>query len=92
MLPKLHFTFNYEHFPESIDGLLNFTESESIYDSNEGFNVPHSVYSDMVHAEIGQYVLALFENNCVDIYSILLNREIWLKDIYFPIYGIFDIN
>ncbi len=85
MLPKLHFTFNYEHFPKTIDGLLNLILSDSIYASDEEVNVPHSVYSDKVHAEIGQYVMALFENNCADIYSILIIGETWLKDIYFPI-------
>ena len=57
----------YEHFPVTIDGLLNFTESESIYASNEGVDVPHSVYSDMMHAEIGQFIESLFKNNYVDI-------------------------
>ncbi len=75
LLPKLHLNLNYEHFPETINGLLNFTESESIYASDEGFDVPHSVYSEMVHAEIGQFVKSPFENNCVDIYYILINGE-----------------
>ncbi len=54
--------------------------------------VPHSVYSDKVHAEIGQYVMALFENNCVDIYSILIKGETWLNEIYFSVYAIIDTN
>ncbi len=35
-------------------------DSESIYASNEEIILPHSVYSDMVHAEIGQFVESLF--------------------------------
>ena len=45
----------------------------------------------MMHAEIRQFIESLFENNCVDIYSILINGEIWLKEIYFSIYAIVDI-
>jgi hypothetical protein len=63
--------------------LLNFTESESIYVSEELIDEPHSVYSDIMHAEIGQFVESLFENICVDIYSILINGEIWMNEIYF---------
>jgi hypothetical protein len=81
----LHFTLNYEHFPETIDGLLNFTESESIYASDEWVVVPHSVYSDMVHAEIGQLIESLLENNCVDIYSILIKGYTWIKENYFSV-------
>ena len=44
----------------------------------------------MVHAEIGQFVESLFENNCVDIYSILIKGETWMKEIYFSIYAIID--
>ena len=58
---------NYEHFPETIDGLLNLTESDSIYASEDIVDVPHSVYSNIVHAEIWQFIESLFENNCVDI-------------------------
>ena len=76
MLPKLHLNLNFEHFPETIDGLLNFTESNSIYASDERSVVPHSVYSDIVHAEIGQFVKSLFEINFVNIYSILMKGEI----------------
>jgi hypothetical protein len=65
----------YEHFPETIDGLLNFTESNSIYDSDDKIYVSHSVYSDMIHDEIGQFIMSLFENNYVDIYSILIKGE-----------------
>ena len=75
LLPKLHLNLNFEHFPETIDGFLNFTEYESIYASDERVVVPHSVYSDIVHAEIGQFFRSLIENNCVDIYSILMNGE-----------------
>jgi hypothetical protein len=71
----LHLTFIYEHFPKIINGLLNFTESKSIYASNDEIVVLHSVYSDMVHAEIGQFIESLLENNCVDIYSILIKGE-----------------
>ncbi len=78
-LPKLHFIFSFEHFPRTIDGLLNFTESKSIYASDEIFVASHSVYSDMVHAEIGQFVSSLFKNNCVDIYSILIKGETWIN-------------
>ncbi len=66
---------NYEHFPETKDGFLNFIESDSIYASDEEIDVPHSVYSDMVHAEIGQFIESLLEYNCVDIYSILIKGE-----------------
>ncbi len=86
----MHLTLIYEHFPVTIAGFLNFTESESIYASDERVYVSHSVYSDMVHAEIGQFVESLFENNCVDIYSILINREAWINEIYFSIYGYVD--
>ncbi len=68
--------------------MLNFTESDSIYASDERVDEPHSVYSDMVHAEIRQFIESLFENNCVDIYYILINGETWIKEIYFSIYGI----
>ncbi len=87
-LPNIHFTFSYEHFPEAIDGLLNFTVSESIYASDNGVNESHSVYSDMIHAEIGQFIESLFENNCVDMYSILIKGESWINEIYLSIYGI----
>ncbi len=53
-------------------------------------DIAHSIYSDMVHVEIGQYVNSLFENNCVDIYSILIIGETWKEEIYFSIYGIVD--
>ena len=86
----MHLNLNYEHFPETIDGLLNFTKSESIYASYERFDVPHSVYSDMVHAEIGQYVESLFENSCEDIYSILIKGEGWINEIYFAVCCIVD--
>ncbi len=66
---------NYEHFPVTIDGLLNFTESEPIFASDEIFVVSHSVYSDIVHAEIEQFIISLFKNNYEDIYSILINGE-----------------
>ncbi len=46
----------------------------------------------MVHAEIGQFVESLFENNYVDIYSILIKGEIWTNKIYFSIYAIVYIN
>jgi hypothetical protein len=36
--------------------LLNFTESKSIYASVDGIDVSHSVYSYMVHVEIGQLI------------------------------------
>ena len=90
LFPKLHLTFSYEHFPVTIDGLLNFTESESIYASDEGVDVPHTVYSDMVHAEIGQFIESLLKYNYEDIYSILINGETWMKEIYFSIYAIVD--
>ncbi len=80
----------YEHFPKTIDGLLNFTESESIYASDERVNVSHSIYYDMVHAEIGQFFESLFKNNCVDKYTILIKGEIWMNEIYFSIYAIDD--
>ncbi len=83
---------NYEHFPKSIDGFLNFTVSESIYASEERVDVSHSVYSDMVHAEIGQFIKSLFENNCVDIYYILIKGETWMKETYFSVCDIVDIN
>ncbi len=86
----MHLTFIYEHFPKTIDGLLNFTASKSIDASNEEVDVPHSVYSDIAHAEIGQSVKSLFINNCVDIYSILIIDETWMKEIYFSIYAIDD--
>jgi hypothetical protein len=70
--------------------LLNFTESESIYAYDDGVDVPHSIYSDMVHTEIGQFVESLLENNCVDIYSILIKGETWMKEIYFSVYAIVD--
>jgi hypothetical protein len=63
----LHLTLIYEHFPIAFDGLLNYTVSESIYASEDMVDVPHSIYSDMVHAEIGQFVESLFKNNFVDI-------------------------
>ncbi len=44
----------------------------------------------MKHAEIGQFIESLFENNFVDIYSILIKGEIWINKIYFSIYGIDD--
>jgi hypothetical protein len=72
--------------------LLNFTESESIYASDEGNDASHSVYSDMAHAKIGQFVKSLFKNNCVDIYSILIKGETWMKEIYFSVYAIVDTN
>ena len=65
--------------------MLNFTESESIYASDEGIVVSHSVYSDMVHAEIGQFIESLLENNCEDIYSILNKGETWINEIYYSI-------
>jgi hypothetical protein len=74
---------NYEHFPVAIDGLINFIESNSIYASEEEIDVTHSVYCNILHAEIGQFVKSLFENNFVDIYSILIKGEIWMKEIYF---------
>jgi hypothetical protein len=55
--------------------LLNFTEPKSIYASVEGIDESHSVYSDMVQAEIGQFVESLFENSCDDINSILIKGE-----------------
>ncbi len=67
---------------------MNFTESVSIYASDEEVDVPHSVYSDIVHAEIGQFIESLFENNCVDIYCILIKGETWMKEIYFSVYAI----
>ncbi len=84
----MHLNLNFEHFPETIDGLLNFTESESIYASYEGIVVSYSVYSDMVHAEMGQFVMSLFENNFEDIYSIMIKGETWIKEIYFSVYAI----
>ncbi len=87
----MHLNFIYEHFPVTINGLLNFTVSESINASNDGVDVPHSVYSDIVHSKIGQFVNSLFENNCEDIYSILLKGETWLNEIYFSFYDIDDI-
>ncbi len=81
---------NYEHFPKTVDGLLNFTESESIYASDVGVVVSHSVYSDIVHAEIGQFIESLFKYSCVDIYYILINGEAWINEIYFSIYAIVD--
>ncbi len=87
----MHLTLNYEHFPETIDGLLNFTVSNAIYASDEGVNESHTVYSDMAHAEVGQFVESLFENNCVDINSILIKGETWINEIYFSIYGNDDI-
>ena len=75
MLPNLHLSLNFEHFPETIYGLVNFTQSDSIYASDEDYDESHSVYSDMLHDEIGQFVESLFENNCVDIYSILIKGE-----------------
>jgi hypothetical protein len=45
----------------------------------------------MLHAEIGQFVESLFENNCVDIYSILIKGETWIKENYFSFYSIVDI-
>jgi hypothetical protein len=86
----LHITFIYEHFPKTIDGLLNFRESDSIYASDEGVVVPHSVYSDILHREIGQFIESLFENNCVDNYTILIKGETWMNEIYFSIYAIDD--
>ncbi len=50
--------------------------------------VSHSVYSDMVHAEIGQLVKSLSKNNYVDIYSILIKGDTWINEIYFSIYAI----
>jgi hypothetical protein len=44
----------------------------------------------MKHAEIGQYVEALFKNNCVDIYYILIKGETWINKIYYSIYGTVD--
>jgi hypothetical protein len=44
----------------------------------------------MMHAEIGQFIESLFKNNCVDIYSILIKGEIWLKENYFLIYANVD--
>ena len=55
-------------------------------------NVPHSVYSDMLHSEIGQFVKSLFKNNYVDIYSILIKGETWINEIYFSIYAIVYTN
>ncbi len=79
-LPKLHFIFSFKHFPRIIYGLLNFTESKSIYASDEGVVVPHSVYSDILHAEIEQFIESLFENSCVDIYYILIKvKETWIN-------------
>ncbi len=88
----MHLNLNYEHFPKTIDGLLNFIELDSIYASDARVDVPHYVYSDIVHAEIGQFVESLFENNCVDIYSILIKGETCIKEIYFSIYVIVDTN
>ncbi len=45
----------------------------------------------MVQAEIGQFIESLFENNYEDIYFILIKGEIWMKEIYFSNYDIFDI-
>ncbi len=86
----MHFTFNYEHFPESINRFWTFTESDSIYASDEIVVVPHSVCSDIEHSEIGQFVKSLFKNNCVDIYSILTKTVIWINENYFSIYIIVD--
>jgi hypothetical protein len=70
--------------------LLNFTEPKSIYASVEGIDESHSVYSDMVHFKIGQFVKSLFENSCEDIYSILIKGEGCINEIYFTVCGIFD--
>ncbi len=70
--------------------MFSFTESKSIYASDEAIDESHSVYYDMVHAEIGQFVESLFENSCEDIYSILMKGESWIKEIYFSIYAIVD--
>jgi hypothetical protein len=53
-------------------------------------DAPHSVYSDMMHAEIAQFVESLFENNCLDIYYILIKGETWINKIYCSIYAIVD--
>ncbi len=86
----MHITLIYEHFPKTIDGLSNFTVSESIYASNEKVDVPHSVYFDIMHNEIWQFIESMFKYNCVDIYYILINGETWMKEIYFSIYAIDD--
>ncbi len=70
--------------------MLNFIESNSIYASDEEFNESHSVCFDMKHAEIGQFVESLFENNWEDIYSILIKGDFNVYEIYFSTYGIFD--
>jgi hypothetical protein len=46
----------------------------------------------MMHAEIGQFIGSLFENNCLDIYSILIKGETSINKIYFCIYAIVDTN
>jgi hypothetical protein len=56
LLPNLHLNLIYEHFPVTIDGLLNFTEPKSINASDEGVYLSQSIYSDMEHVEIGQFV------------------------------------
>ncbi len=71
----MQITFNFEHFPETIDGLLNFIVYKSILASNEEVDVSHSIYYYILHAEIGQFVRSLFENNCLDIYYILVKGE-----------------
>ncbi len=72
--------------------MFSFKESKSIYASDEGIDESHSVYYDMVHAEIGQFVESLFENSCEDIYSILIKCEwTWSHKIYFSVCGIVDI-
>ncbi len=70
--------------------MLNFTEPKSIYASVEGIDESHSVYSDMVQAEIGQFVESLFENSCDDINSILIKGEGWINEIYFAVWSIVD--
>ncbi len=64
----MQITLNFEHFPESIFGLVNFTVStKSINASDDEVDVLHSVWYYILHAEIGQVVESLFENKCVDI-------------------------
>ncbi len=43
-----------------------------------------------MQSEIGQFVKSLLENNCVDIYSILINGETLIKEIYFSVCAIVD--
>jgi hypothetical protein len=43
LLPKLQITLNFEHFPETFNGLIYFTVSYSINASDEEVFVSHSV-------------------------------------------------